>query len=138
MWYQGLQTCEETAEGARGLKQPFISLLYLLSMAFLIDTDSKWKDSECLFLEAMTEPDAGNDIPKDEFWRVYFNWCMSKRYPAISKIAFGRRVKRWIPRIRETRPLVDGKQTTCWRGLRLKEKIPLPYDPSDPSDPLEG
>ena len=102
----------------------------------MIESRPKWVSAEYLFLEAMTKLDIENEIPKDEFWRMYFNWCMMKRYPAISKIAFGRQVKRWMPRIRETKPLVDGKQTTCWRGIRLKEKIPLLYDPSDPSDPV--
>ena len=100
----------------------------------MIKPNSEWTPAEYIFLEDMTELDIENDISKDKLWKMYFGWCMKKRYPALSKIAFGRQVKRWIPRIQETRPLIDGRQITCWRGIRLKEKSPNTTERSERSE----
>ena len=100
----------------------------------MLKPNSKWIPAEYRFLEARTELDIANDISKDRLWKTYFGWCMKKRYPALSKIAFGRQVKRWIPEILETKPLIDGRRITCWRGIKLKETFPHNTECSERSE----
>jgi putative DNA primase/helicase len=73
------------------------------------------------FAENMLEEDENSDIPKEEMYAQFVQFCKKNRMIPVSKNLFTKTFQAESNMIvRETRPKVGKKQIRCWGGVRLK------------------
>lgn len=60
-------------------------------------------------------------ISRSEAYALYVSWSKEVGTPAADRALFGRNLRLWLPALRDTQPLVDGKQVRTYQGLGLAE-----------------
>jgi len=75
-------------------------------------------DSLSAFCMDCVSPNPENEISKDDFYQYYVEYCSAKNLPVCSKIEVGRKLPTITP-VSVSRPIIDNKRTTCWKGLEI-------------------
>jgi putative DNA primase/helicase len=106
-------------EGLRGLRQRD-RFQISESMKEAIAQYRKENNPVIPFVEEMCVLDQGYHVSKKDLYEVYGNWCKEGNYKPLSKIKFGRELKRHLPGIDEDRES-DGVRDSLWLGIAIKE-----------------
>ena len=77
-------------------------------------------NSVLAFVEECLIPDPDGQIPKDELYQTYCEYCRENNLPIKQQNVLSRELPGYV-RITEERPKIDGKRTRCWRGVKYSE-----------------
>lgn len=87
----------------------------------------RMSDSVGAFCMDKLETDSENDIPKKVLYSVYCEYCRDNKLPAVSENTFHKKIHKYV-RVRDNRPVIDGKQVYCWRGINWIDETIEPED----------
>lgn len=80
------------------------------------------KDSIAKFIGRAIDKDGDSHVEKQKLYEYYIEWCADSELPAKSENAFHRRFQDLLgDNIESYRPLIEGRQLTAYKGIRLKE-----------------
>lgn len=80
-------------------------------------------DHEREFLtEHYAEGGDSDAVPTQALYTDYRSWMNQRNYHAQGEGNFGNSVQRVFPRVRKSKPRIDGKQVHAWTGLKKQEE----------------
>jgi len=81
-------------------------------------------DSLKAFCELYVETDIDCMITKDDFYRVYRNYCYKAQLNFKNRHKIGHQLHDILPVIQE-KPVINGSQERVWKGIRFSEDLEL-------------
>lgn len=84
------------------------------------------------FVLDMVIVDPEGEVPKDEVFYQYTQYCKRNKLPLTDKSVFSKKLGGLV-RIEATRPSVGGERVRCWKGIRLS--IAPEYEDSEEKRP---
>jgi len=87
------------------------------------ETERKWRrlvSSVYAFLDDKTVLDGLSEVPKNDLYAAYAEWCQEDDLTPKRKGELGQEMARWRPGVVKSYPRIEGKRVWCWRGIRLK------------------
>jgi len=76
------------------------------------------------FIEECIESDCSNEIPKDDFYVVYCEYCRKYQLMNKNKKTIGRNINKYV-NVTTTRPYIDGSRGWCWKGIKFIDGLDL-------------
>jgi putative DNA primase/helicase len=72
------------------------------------------------FLADRCEIDPEAEVPRQALYTAWCQWCEANhiKHPG-TQASFGRDLRAVMPEVDDTHPRIDGRQTWCYRGIRL-------------------
>lgn len=84
------------------------------------------------FVNRYVEEGMGYYVPKEVFYEAYVEFCKEHDLEAEKSHVVSRNLKSVIPRVRDERPKIEGKQVRVWKGIGISNNI-LSIYPSYPA-----
>jgi len=76
------------------------------------------------FLTDKCEADSAGWVTKDDLYETFAKYAITNSIPLLKPNAFARALtNQTVIRIRSTRPIINGKRTTAWEGVKIAESV---------------
>ena len=82
-----------------------------------IEEYRKENNNVLVFVEEQCQQGGEYTVPKNEFYRNYFQWCKDHGNYPLQMIKFGKELKKQFPTVTDDR--ISG--TRCWRGIKFNK-----------------
>jgi putative DNA primase/helicase len=59
---------------------------------------------------------------KEQLYNLHKEWFQENGYTLYNRVWFSRVVNSAFPKLRECHPLINGQQTSCWKGMKINQE----------------